>query len=56
MVQISYPAQADPSAQKAAYIANADTLTAAFARLLDMPAFVFGHFKYVTTNALSSEL
>ena len=54
MVQISYPAQADPSAQKAAYIANADTLTAAFARLLDMPAFVFGHLKYVTTNALSS--
>ena len=54
MVQIWYPAQADPSAQKAAYIANANTVTAAFARLLEMPAFVFSHFKYVTTNAMSS--
>ena len=56
MVQIWYPAQVHPSAQKAAYIANADIVTAAVAHLLDMPAFVFGHFKYVTTNALSSEL
>ncbi len=54
MVQVWYPAQANPSARRAAYIANADTVTAAFARLHDKPAFLFGHFKYVTTNALSS--
>ena len=54
MVQVWYPAQANPSAQRAAYIANADTVTAAFARLQGKPAFLFGHFKYVTTNALSS--
>ena len=54
MVQVWYPAQANPSAQRAAYIANADTVTAAFARLQGKPAFLFGHFKYVSTNALSS--
>lgn len=54
MVQVWYPARANPSGQRAAYMANADTVTAAFARLQDKPAFLFGHFKYVTTNALSS--
>ena len=54
MVQVWYPAQANSSAQRAAYIANADTVTAAFARLQGKPAFLFGHFKYVSTNALSS--
>ena len=54
MVQVWYPAQANPSAQRAAYMANAGTVTAAFARMQDKPAFLFGHFKYVTTNALSS--
>ncbi len=54
MVQVWYPARANPSAQRAAYMADADTVTAAFARLQDKPAFVFGHFKYVTTNARSS--
>lgn len=54
MVQVWYPAQAVPSVQRAAYIANADTVTAAFARLHDRPAFLFGHLKYVTTNDRSS--
>ena len=54
MVQVSYPAQANPSAQRAAYMPNADTVMAAFARLQDKPAFLFGHFKFVTTNAMSS--
>ena len=54
MAQVWYPAQADPSVQRAAYVANADTVTAAFARLHGKPAFVFGHFKYVTTNARPS--
>ena len=53
MVQVWYPAQTNPSAQRAAYITNADTVTAAFARLQGKPAFLFGHFKYVSTNALS---
>ena len=54
MVQVWYPAQANPSAQRAEYMANANTVTVAFARLQDKPAFLFGHFKYVSTNALSS--
>jgi predicted dienelactone hydrolase len=54
MVQIWYPAQADPSAPHAAYLPDADAVTAAFARIHDKPAFVFGHLEYVTTHALSS--
>jgi predicted dienelactone hydrolase len=54
MVQVWYPARADPSAQRAAYMANADIVTAAFARLQHMPAFLFAHFKYVATNAMPS--
>ena len=54
MVQVWYPAQANPSGQRAAYMADADTVTGAFARLHDKPAFLFGHLKYVTTNARSS--
>lgn len=54
VVQVWYPAQAHPSGQRAAYMADADTVTAAFAGLHDKPAFLFGHLKYVTTNARSS--
>jgi predicted dienelactone hydrolase len=54
MVQIWYPANAHPSAQSAAYMPDAAAVTAAFARIHSKPAFMFGHFKYVTTNAMSS--
>ena len=54
MVQIWYPAQANPSTQRAAYMPDADAVTTAFARIQDKPTFLFGHFKYVTTNAMSS--
>ncbi len=54
MVQIWYPAQAHASAPNAAYMPDADAVTAAFARIHDKPAFVFGHFKYVTTHARAS--
>jgi predicted dienelactone hydrolase len=54
MVQMWYPAQADSAAPRAAYMPDADAVTAAFARIHDMSAFVFGHFKYVTTHARSS--
>ncbi len=53
MVQIWYPAQANPSAPRAAYVPDADTVASAIALIHDKPAFVFGHFKYVTTNATS---
>ena len=33
---------------------DADAVMAAFARIHDKPEFSFGHFKYVTTNAMSS--
>ena len=54
MVQVWYPAQAHPSAPRAAYMPDADAVTAAFARIHGKPAFLFGHVKYVTTNAMPS--
>jgi predicted dienelactone hydrolase len=54
MVQMWYPAQADPSAPRAAYMPDADAVTASFAHIHDKPAFLFGHFKYVTTHAMTS--
>ena len=51
MVQIWYPAQAHSPGLPAAYMPDADAVTTAFARIHDKPAFVFGHFKYVTTHA-----
>ena len=51
MVHVWYPAQADPSARRAAYMAGAGIVKAAFARLQGMPAFLCGHFKYVTGRA-----
>ena len=54
MVQIWYPAKANWSAPRAAYMPDADAVTAAFARIHDKPAFLFGHFKYITTNAMPS--
>ena len=54
MVQIWYPAQANSPGTTAAYMPDADAVTAAFARIHDKPAFVFGHFKFVTTHAKSS--
>ena len=54
MVQIWYPAKADPSARRAPYIQDADAVTRALARIHHKPAFVFGHLKHVTTNAMPS--
>ena len=54
MVQIWYPAKGDQSAPRVPYMPDADAVTAAFARIHHKPAFIFGHFKYVTTNAISS--
>jgi len=54
MVQVWYPASAQPSAPRAAYLPDAATVTSAIARILNIPAFVLGHLQYVTTNAISS--
>jgi predicted dienelactone hydrolase len=54
MAQIWYPADANPKARRAVYLPDAATVTAAFARILRLPSFVFGHFNYVTTNAMPS--
>ena len=54
MAQIWYPAQANAAAPRAAYLPDADAVMAAFARIHDKPAFVFEHFKYVTTHAMPS--
>ena len=54
MVQIWYPARADPSSPRAPYMQDSGAVTAAFARIHHKPAFVFRQFKFVTTNAVSS--
>ena len=54
MAQIWYPAEADPSSQRAPYIQDADAVTSAFARLFDVPEFLLGNVKLVTTNAIPS--
>jgi predicted dienelactone hydrolase len=54
MVQIWYPAGEDPSAPRAPYIQDADAVTSAFAQLFDVPEFLLGNLKYVTTNAIPS--
>lgn len=54
MVQVWYPAKGDPSSPRAPYIQDADAVTSAFARLFDVPEFLLGNLKYVTTNAIPS--
>jgi predicted dienelactone hydrolase len=56
MAQIWYPAKADPKAQQAAYLPDADMLASEFARVQRRPAYklLFGGLKYVTTNAIPS--
>jgi Platelet-activating factor acetylhydrolase, isoform II len=54
MVQVWYPAKRDPSSPHAPYVQDADALASALARLGHYPGFTFGHFRYVTTNAIPS--
>jgi len=54
MVQIWYPAQAQASGPRAAYLPDAGAVMSAFARIQDRPAFIFGHLKYVVTHAMAS--
>jgi predicted dienelactone hydrolase len=52
MVQVWYPARVDPAAPQAAYMPDAALLTSALAQIHHLPAFLLGHFKYVTTHAM----
>ncbi|MBN1310806.1 MAG: carboxylic ester hydrolase [Anaerolineae bacterium] len=54
MAQIWYPAKNEPTALYAPYIQDADAVTPVMARMARFPDFLFTHFKYVTTNAVSS--
>ena len=54
MVQIWYPAKADPSSQRATYVQDADALARALAQVKNWPEFTFAHLKYVRTNAIAS--
>jgi predicted dienelactone hydrolase len=54
MVQVWYPTKKGPKAPRAAYIANADKVTPALARLLRAPGFTFDELRYVRTNAVAS--
>lgn len=53
MAQIWYPTHGNP-AKRAPWVQDADALAPALARQLHMPGFAFGHFKYVTSNAITS--
>ena len=53
MVQVWYPAVAEPSAARAPYVQHPEVL-APLARLFGLPAFTFGYLNYVTTNAVTS--
>ncbi|WP_171074937.1 alpha/beta hydrolase family protein [Nonomuraea basaltis] len=54
MVQIWYPAEADPSAPRAPYIEDAAIITPTLGRLLGVPGFTFSHLGHVRTNAVPS--
>lgn len=54
IVQIWYPAKNTESKAHARYIQNADKVASAMAKLHNLPSFVLGHLKYVTTNAFES--
>ena len=53
VVQVWYPAAPNAS-PRARYMPDADVVTTKFARIQRIPEFIFGHFKYVTTNAVSA--
>jgi predicted dienelactone hydrolase len=53
MVQVWYPAKGGSSSPHAPYVQDAGVL-APLARLLRLPEFTLGHFKYITTNAIAS--
>jgi len=54
MVQIWYPAEANPSSPRAPWVENAGGLTPVLARLLNLPEFIFGHLKYITSNSVQA--
>src|SRR5215217_668112 len=54
MVQIWYPAKGDPSSPRAPWVQDPDALAADLARVLHLPAFTFGHLKYITSHAIPS--
>src|SRR6266498_2684195 len=56
MVQLWYPAEPAPAAPRAPYIQDAGAVAPALARLFHLPGFTFGHFKYITGNAVPSAL
>lgn len=51
MVQIWYPARAGAASAQTPYLQNPDALTAALARLHNLPTFALRHLAYVTTHA-----
>jgi hypothetical protein len=53
MVQIWYPSKGGTSSSQAPYVQNSGVL-APLAKLLNLPGFMLGHFKYITTNAILS--
>jgi len=54
MAQVWYPAENEPLAAHAPYIQDADNIMPVLAQLTHLPEFFFTHFKYVTTNAVTS--
>lgn len=53
VVQVWYPADPDPDADRAPYVPDSEAL-APLAGLAGLPSFTFNHLEYVTTNAVPS--
>ncbi len=54
VVQLWYPARPDPAAPRAPYIADADAVESALARLQGYPRFLFGGLGATSANAVTS--
>lgn len=54
VAQIWYPAEQNQPAQRAPYLPDADALAPVLARLINLPGFILGHLKYISSNAISA--
>lgn len=51
MVQVWYPAAANPQTPRASYLPQSDTLAPALLAGMGLPSFLFDHLRYVQTHA-----
>lgn len=54
MAQVWYPALDEPGTPRTPYLPDADAITPYMAQRFHAPAFLFAHFRYVTTHAVEA--